>query len=115
MSQPSAIPGQPTAADIGQTLDSLLDLLTQGEETLAAGKMVDLAGLEREVQPILEAAVALPPDEARGLLPQLEAVMGLLDRVTGTMERVHGAKLGGSEAHATRMRATQAYRAGKDI
>lgn len=115
MSQPPAIPDQPRADDIAQTLDLLLDLLKQGEERLAAGEMVDLAGLEREVQPLLEAAVALPPEEARSLLPRLERVMGLLEQVAATMERVHGARLGGSETHATRMRAAQAYRTGKDI
>lgn len=115
MTPPPAIPGQPSAADITQTLDILLDLLKRGEQTLAAGEMVDLTGLEREVQPLLAAAVALPPEDARRLLPSLEAVMGLLDQVTATMERVHGATLGGSETHANRMRATQAYRAGKDI
>jgi hypothetical protein len=111
---PPAIPANPTAADVAQTLDSLLELLARGEETLAKGEMVDLAGLEREVRPILDAATSLPPPDARRLLPQIEAVMAALDKVAGTLENVHGDKLAGGERHANRIRAAQAYRAPKE-
>lgn len=103
------------SAEIEQTLDSLLSLLVQGEKTLAGGEMVDLYGLEREVKPILDAILTLPPPDARALLPRMEQVMKALDNVAATLERVHGDKLGGREAHATRMRATQAYRAEWDV
>ncbi|MFV3076164.1 hypothetical protein [Niveispirillum fermenti] len=113
MTEPT-IPARPDAADVAQTLDSLLELLARGEEALAKGEMVDLAGLEREVKPILEAATSLPPPDARSLLDRLEAVSGALDKVAATLERVHGDKLGGRETHATRIRAAQAYRTPKD-
>lgn len=114
MTERNTIPTLAAATDIDQTLDSLLSLLSQGEQKLAAGEMVDLYGLEREVQPILDAVLALPAEEARSLLPRLEQVLSALDRVAETLERVHGDKLGGRETHATRMRAAQAYRSGRD-
>ncbi|MFV3128545.1 hypothetical protein [Niveispirillum sp. KHB5.9] len=114
MTENPTIPTLPAPDDIDQTLDSLLSLLTGGEQTLAGGEMVDLYGLEREVKPILDTILALPPAQARSLLPKLEQVLTALDQVAGTLERVHGDKLGGREAHATRMRATQAYRSSKD-
>ena len=114
MTAPTTPPSLATAADINQTLDSLLDLLSRGDETLASGEMVDLAGLEREVKPILDAATALPPAEARALLPKLETVLAALDKVAGTLRSAHGDKLGGSDTHATRIRAAQAYRGSKD-
>ncbi len=115
MTENSTIPTLAAPADIDQTLDSLLTLLTQGAETLAGGDMVDLYGLEREIKPILDAVLALPAPQAHALLPKLEQVLAALDEVAGTLERVHGDKLGGRETHATRIRATQAYRSGKDI
>jgi|APHig6443717497_1056834.scaffolds.fasta_scaffold12546_8 hypothetical protein len=115
MTDNSTIPTLPAPDDIGQTLDSLLSLLTQGDKTLAEGEMVDLYGLEREVKPILDTILALPPPQARSLLPRLEQVMTALEQVAGTLERVHGDKLGGRETHATRIRAAQAYRTGKDV
>lgn len=115
MTQNQAIPALPNPADIDQTLDGLLTLLTRGEETLAGGEMVDLAGLEREIKPILDAVLSLPPADARNLLPKLESVLTALDQVAATLERVHGDTLGGRETHATRMRAAQAYRTGKDV
>ncbi|MFY8094522.1 MAG: hypothetical protein ACOVN0_13685 [Niveispirillum sp.] len=115
MTDNSTIPTLAAPADIDQTLESLLSLLTGGEETLAGGEMVDLYGLEREVKPILDAILSLPAPQARALLPKLEQVLAALDRVAGTLERVHGDKLGGRETHATRIRAAQAYRSGKDM
>lgn len=115
MTENPTIPALPAPDDVEQTLDSLLSLLTQGEGTLAGGEMVDLYGLEREVKPILDTILTLPPPQARALLPKLEQVMAALDKVAGTLERVHGDKLGGRETHATRMRAAQAYRTGKDV
>lgn len=115
MTEHSTIPTLPPLTDIEQTLDSLLSLLTRGEETLAGGEMLDLYGLEREVKPILDAVLSLPPVQARAMLPRLEQVLVALDKVAGTLERVHGDKLGGRETHATRMRAAQAYRSSKDV
>lgn len=115
MTENSTIPTLPALTDIEQTLDSLLALLTRGEETLAGGEMLDLYGLEREVKPILDAVLSLPPAQARAMLPRLDQVLTALDKVAGTLEHVHGDKLGGRETHATRMRAAQAYRTGKDV
>lgn len=115
MTENSTIPTLAAPADIDQTLESLLSLLTSGEKTLAGGEMVDLYGLEREIKPILDAILALPAPQARALLPMLEQVLAALDKVAGTLEKVHGDKLGGRETHATRIRAAQAYRSGKDV
>ena len=109
------IPLPPAAADIADTLASLQELLCASTANVRGGDMVDLAGLEREVKPILDAALALPPDQARALLPQLEAVLAALDGVSSSLQEVHGDKLGGTETHATRIRAAAAYRRSEDV
>lgn len=110
MTASSTIPTAPLPDDIAQALDSLTDLLTQGQAAIMAGGMVDMAGLEAEVRPILDAAMALPADQARTLLPRLDTMLTALDQVADSLQRVHGDTLGGRETHSTRIRATQAYR-----
>lgn len=100
----------PAAADIADTLASLDALLTASTANVRKGDMVDLAGLEREVKPILDAALGLPAEQARALLPQLEQVMLALENLSTALREVHGDKLGGTETHATRIRAAAAYR-----
>ncbi len=104
------IPLPPAAADIADTLASLDALLTASAANVRSGDIVELAGLEREVKPILDAALGLPPDQARALLPQLEKVMLGLEGLAMALKEVHGDKLGGTETHSTRIRAAAAYR-----
>lgn len=110
MTTSNTIPTAPLSDGIAQALDSLTDLLTQGQAAIDAGGMVDMAGLEAEVRPILDAAMALPADQARALLPRLETMLAALDLVAECLQRVHGDTLGGRETHSTRIRAAQAYR-----
>lgn len=102
------IPLPPTAADIADTLDSLIALLEASAQAVAAGEVVDLAGLEGEVKPILDAALALPPADARSLLPRLEVLAASLEQVSQKLKDHHGDL--GTETHANRIRAAAAYR-----
>lgn len=102
------IPLPPSPADIADTLDSLIDLLAVSAKAVSAGEIVDLAGLEGEVKPILDAALSLPPAEARGLLPRLETLAASLEQVSQSLKDHHGDL--GTETHANRIRAAAAYR-----
>ncbi|WP_029014509.1 hypothetical protein [Niveispirillum irakense] len=103
----------PTAADVSDALDGLLALLDASADNVRNGNMVELAGLEREVKPILDAALSLPPPDARSLLDKLEAVMNGLEALSTTLREKYGDTLGGTDAHATRIRAVAAYRRGE--
>ncbi|WP_119678217.1 hypothetical protein [Indioceanicola profundi] len=108
MSSETAAPGG--AEDVARALDRLRQVLANSADLVRAGRMVDLAGLDREVQQTLEAVVALPAPEARMLLPALDMLVEQLDAIAGELTSVHGAALPQQETPEARKRAAAAYR-----
>lgn len=105
---PPVEPG--SADDVAQALDGLREVLTGSAAVVRAGQMVDLAGLDREVQQTLQAVVALPASDARRLLPALDDLLQLLDTIASDLSSLHGAALPQQETPAARLRASAAYR-----
>jgi hypothetical protein len=106
----SAIPALASAADVAATLGDLNRLLDLAQQAAAKGEWVELAGLEREAQPILEAAVALPGEQARALLPELERAIALLDALETSLKAVGQGKFSPPDTPAKRLQAAAAYR-----
>lgn len=70
-------PGRGADADaVGAAASALLATLGVARSLVAAGRRVDLAGLDREAAALCAAALVLPRDQARLLLPALTAIEG---------------------------------------
>lgn len=97
---------------IRQALLALAARLDQTNAALAAGRTIDLVGLEDQAGPLCSAATALPAAQAKALLPSLQAVLERLDRLKSLLE-THGQGGGApaptSAGTATRLRAARAY------
>lgn len=96
-------------ATVAAALADLQDLLDRSAALVSQGQWVDLAGLEREAKPLLDAVVALPPADARALLPDLERILAALDAVGAALQSAHGETMS-AERNAARLRAAAAYR-----
>jgi len=84
-------------------------------ETVAAGGLVDVAGLDRRVDDLCRAVVALPAAEARQFETVLKDLIGRLDAL-GDQVRAHGpgADADAADAARRRARASLAYGRPKD-
>ncbi|QJE72995.1 hypothetical protein HHL28_07755 [Aerophototrophica crusticola] len=96
-------------ATIAAALADLQDLLDRSAALVAQGQWVDLAGMEREAKPLLDAVITLPAADARALLPDLERLLTALDAVGTALQAAHGETLA-AERNAARLRAAAAYR-----
>jgi hypothetical protein len=96
--------------DVIQALAALKDTLTRSAAVVKGGQLVDLVGLDREVQQTLVAVTTLPAVEARSLLPVLDDMLGLLDTIAADLQQVHGAAAPETDNAAARRIATAAYR-----
>lgn len=96
-------------AAVAAALADLQDLLDRSAALVSQGQWVDLAGMEREAKPLLDAVVALPPADARALLPDLERLLAALDTVGSALQAAHGDTMA-AERNAARLRAAAAYR-----
>lgn len=104
----SSTPASPE--EIAAALTELRTVLERSAGLVRQRDLVDLAGLETEARQLLDAAVALPPEHARLLLPFLEEVLAALEGVQAALTETHGETLGGAEPASRRMRAAVAYR-----
>lgn len=64
----------PDAEIVAAAACALLSTVTLARGLVSGGRRVDLAGLEREAGALCAAALALPREEARTLLPSLTAI-----------------------------------------
>lgn len=108
-------PAAASTADIAAALDALRDLLARSAEAVRRGDMMDLSGLDAEVKLALDAATALPPAQARALLPALDAVLAALDALEGDLKAVQGVANPAPETASRRIRAAAAYRKPEDF
>ncbi|WP_109116461.1 hypothetical protein [Azospirillum sp. TSO22-1] len=89
-------------------LTSLSAVLAEAVAQAESGALVDLAGLDARVGSLCAAAAALPRDEGRALLPDLEALTGALNALAGTLARQRELAQG-DETHTARQRAAAVY------
>lgn len=100
----------PKAEDVARALAGLRDVLTNSAALVRGGQLVDLIGLDREVQQTLTAVTTLPPPDARALLPALDELLALLDAIAADLQQVHGAASADQDTKAARKAAAAAYR-----
>lgn len=72
-------------AELAAALEAMSATLALAHGLVAAGRRVDLAGLDQEIGAICEAALALPEDDARALRPRLIAVRALVDELAAAL------------------------------
>ncbi len=73
-----------------------------------SGAMIDLSGLDARVATLCEAAEALPREQGRALLPDLEAMIAALNALAATLSRQRDLAAG-TETHTARQRAAAVY------
>ena len=100
----------PGRDEVARALEALRAVLGTSAELVKAGRMVDLVGLDREVQQTLEAVTTLPAADARALLPALDALLAVLDTIALDLQQMHGAALPDQDTQLARQRAAAAYR-----
>ena len=77
------------ATIIGAAIEAMAGTLTVARALIAAGRRVDLGGLDREVATICAAAMVLPEAEGRALRPLLVALerdIGVLQAALATAD-----------------------------
>ena len=73
------------ADDIRARMEKLTDFIREAEDMVRGGKMVDLSGLDRDVALICNKAVALPPEQARDIQPNMAELIGSLERLSSAL------------------------------
>lgn len=73
MTAPSLTPPCPAIA-VDAALEAMLGTVAVARALVAAGRRVDLEGLDREISALCAAAIALQPDEGRALRPKALAL-----------------------------------------
>ncbi len=71
-----------THGEIEAELTKIESLISTAVRLVGEGRLVDLSALERRTLHACDAAVALPSDESRSLLPVMERLIGSLDELT---------------------------------
>ncbi|WP_431858515.1 hypothetical protein [Azospirillum sp.] len=90
--------------DLSAVSAALAEAAVQAE----SGALVDLAGLDARVGSLCAAAEALPREEGRALLPDLESLIAALNALAGTLSRQRELAQG-DETHTARRRAAAVY------
>src|SRR5688500_6130078 len=57
---------------------------------LSEGRVVELTALEARTRQVCDAALALPADDRKGLVPAMEALLAGLDTLTGNLNEKFG-------------------------
>ncbi|MBW8269831.1 hypothetical protein [Caldovatus aquaticus] len=78
---PSAPNAAPNAAAANAAIESLAATLAVADALVAAGRAVDLAGLDAEAEALCAAVLGLDRHVARGLRPALERLARQVDRL----------------------------------
>jgi hypothetical protein len=73
------------AATVAAALEAMSATLAVAHSLVAAGRRVDLQGLDGEMGAICEATLALPPEQARSLKPRLIELRGLVDELAAAI------------------------------
>jgi hypothetical protein len=73
------------APALAAAVEAMSATLALAHGLVAAGRRVDLQGLDGEMSAICDATLALPAEEARALLPRLVAVRAQIDELAAAL------------------------------
>lgn len=100
----------PTVESIRLELDKASSVVATAAKLSAQGRTVDLSALEAKVANACRAIGSLPRDDARTLLPMLEALLKALDSLEDNLKARFAAGMDGSHVTtAAAPRAAAAY------
>ncbi|WP_404384857.1 hypothetical protein [Caenispirillum salinarum] len=100
----------PSLDSIRLELDKAASVVATAARLSAQGRTVDLSALEGKVAGACRAIAGLPREEARTLLPTLDALLAALDALEGDLKTHFAAGLGGATSGgAAAPRAAAAY------
>lgn len=85
-----ADPNTWSLSDVHAELDKIESLVSTATRLINDGRMIDLGALLRRTQETCDAAVALPPQDSKSLLPSLELVISKLDALTDQLNTRFG-------------------------
>ncbi|HYG88701.1 MAG TPA: hypothetical protein VD978_20840 [Azospirillum sp.] len=91
--------------DLSAVAAALADAGAQAD----AGALVELSGLDERVAALCAAVEALPREEGRALLTELESIIAALTALASTLARQRDLAAG-EETHTARQRAAAVYR-----
>ncbi len=74
------------ATQIRDKMEKLKDYITDADNSVRDGKMVDLSGLDKEVAVICTQAIALPAQDAHDLQPVMAELIGNLERLSSSLK-----------------------------
>ena len=97
-----------SAATLHGDLAAVAAALAEAGAQADSGALIDLSGLDARVAALCTVAEALPRDEGRALLPNLEAMIAALNALAATLSRQRDLS-DGAETHAARQRAAAVY------
>lgn len=96
--------------EIRLDLEKASSVVATGRRLVAQGRTLDLTALEGKVAAACEAIAALPRDEARAVLPTLEALLAALDALESDLKSQYAAHLGSGSTTPDATRAAASYR-----
>jgi hypothetical protein len=70
-----------TPAEISNKMRSLSDFILDAETKVREGKIVDMSGIDRDVNVICSKAMALPADKSLEIQPLMAELIGHLERL----------------------------------
>jgi hypothetical protein len=70
-----------------EELDRLSGAVARAKAAVAEGRAVDVNGLDTRVRGLCDRVEALPPDEGRGMLPALNALLADVGRLAESVEQ----------------------------
>lgn len=75
---------------IGAELNKIESLIATAVRLLDEGRVVELSALQERTKRVCDAALALPREDSRPLIPALESLLGGLDALTANLSRRFG-------------------------
>ena len=104
-------PNSPT--EIQAEFVKIDSLISAASRLVGDGRLVDLSALERRTADVCDAAVALPAEQSRPLLPMMEQLISSLDSLTTRLTDLYG-DLPNLQSEAAPRASASAYGHGQD-
>lgn len=70
-----------TANDIADKMRKLSEFILDAESSVRSGKMVDITGIDKDINTICSRATSLPPAQALEIQPVMAELIGNLERL----------------------------------
>ncbi|MEE9139576.1 MAG: hypothetical protein V3U18_02245 [Alphaproteobacteria bacterium] len=99
--------------ELKRRLEQASAVIAAARQTLAEGTLVDLAGLEGEVNDVCGKITELPPEDGGTLKSSLVSLAGDLDLLTEELKAAHEKVAGEIEGTSARQQAAKAYARGQ--